>query len=307
MNKLLFCILLIAMVAWANPSAKWSAFNFDNSFFEVDTSKYCSIDTVLINCMNGSGLAYYSSLDTNFAVFFYAKSKALIKGTQDAVSFSYQHNAIQVFRYEFMKWQEWGVLKISKDSAQFLIDTFAPATANAEGTYWIKHECLNDISLCDVQVEWGSLTDGSLSSEEAALLPPNKRLLEQESENPGAPTSAPSVADSGSQASAIPESAGAKVDSSADSVQSSSDVADSGAEVAKGDSSAEKTDSLGEGLFVRGRLGGGVAKHIVRGSHYRLFDMNGNFLRSGIWQGSVRHSGVPVVVKFDNGETFVLQ
>lgn len=174
MKNLLLSVLLAVAAIWANPSAKWSAFNFEEGFFGVDTSKYCLIDTTYINCMDGIGLAYYSTLDTNFAVFFYAKSKILVKGTQDAVSFTYQHSAIQVFRYEFMKWQEWGVLDISKDSAQFLIDTFVPDSANAEGTYWIRHECLSDMSLCGVQVEWGG-SSANLSRDEAELLPQQKK------------------------------------------------------------------------------------------------------------------------------------
>ena len=98
MKNLLLSVLLAVAAIWANPSAKWSAFNFEEGFFGVDTSKYCLIDTTYINCMDGIGLAYYSTLDTNFAVVFYAKLKVLVKGTQDAVSFTYQHSAIQVFR-----------------------------------------------------------------------------------------------------------------------------------------------------------------------------------------------------------------
>lgn len=121
------------MAVWADPSVYRAKIFIEDGFLDVDTTKYCSIDTVYINCMDGTGLAYYSMLDTNFAVFFYAKSKVLINGTKSAVSFSCQHTISQIFRYEFMKWLEWGLLGISKDSAQFLIDFFVPEESDIAG------------------------------------------------------------------------------------------------------------------------------------------------------------------------------
>lgn len=300
MNKIVFCALFFAAAVWANPSVKWSAFNFDKGFFEADTSKYCVIDTVHINCMDGSGLAYYSMLDTNFAVFFYAKSKALIKGTQDAVSFSYRHNAIQVFRYEFMKWQEWGVLGISKDSAQFLIDKFVPEDADVEGTYWIKPECLEDMSQCRAQVEWGAATDGSLSSAEAALLPEKKILAEQPAVTQSSSSSADAPASQPAESAASESSSSKEVppadESSTDDKSSADDESSSSADASI--DSSKTTILVGDNS---------VQTKFVRGMRYKVFDMNGVFLRSGVWSGSVDSYGYPAILKFANGETLVVR
>ena len=87
--------------------------------------------------------------------------------------------------YEFLKWVEWGIIKMPKDSAQRLMDRIMPESRNLSGTSIVhKKVCDEDLSLCRGTVLWGGGSEG-ISEEYVNRLPQKKILLNAESENPG--------------------------------------------------------------------------------------------------------------------------
>ncbi|MBR4783791.1 MAG: hypothetical protein IK012_00845 [Fibrobacter sp.] len=75
--------------------------------------------------------------------------------------------------------------------------------------------------------------------------------------------------------------------------------------VQQGDSANVTTpDSTEKPLFVlRGAPVGGS----LLGLRYSEFDVNGVFIRSGIWQGSLKATGSTRVVRFENGKTAIFR
>ena len=64
------------------------------------------------------------------------------------------------------------------------------------------------------------------------------------------------------------------------------------------------SDSTDKPLFIsRGAPVGGS----LLGLRYSEFDVNGVFIRSGIWQGSLKATGSTRVVRFENGKTAIFR
>ena len=50
-----------------------------------------------------------------------------------------------------------------------------------------------------------------------------------------------------------------------------------------------------------------MSESVIPGMRYRVFDVNGVFIRSGIWQGSLKTDGSTRIVRFENGKTVILR
>ena len=70
MRPILMSIVFLAASAWSSVNLIWTEFQFEKGYLEVDTAKNCNVDTTYINCSQDRGLAYYSTMDTTFAVLF---------------------------------------------------------------------------------------------------------------------------------------------------------------------------------------------------------------------------------------------
>ena len=92
----------------------------------------------------------------------------------------------EILRYEFIKWVEWGIIVMTKDSAQRLLDRVLPDTLQMNNCH-ISHRkiCDTDPSQCPNWGPYGGGMGGGLSDEEANRLPQKKVLLNAESENSG--------------------------------------------------------------------------------------------------------------------------
>ncbi|MCF0214923.1 MAG: hypothetical protein HUK21_00425 [Fibrobacteraceae bacterium] len=179
--KLLFsCIIFLAALAWSNIFTLSGSIFFEKGYLNIDTTKICDVDTSYINCSLEKGLAYYSTLDTNFAVFSqprFGQIYVAIPSYDIANPAAYSHTITQVIRYEFMKWQEWGFFDLTRDSAQHLIDRILPESENMNNRN-ISHKkvCDTDPSQC---LGWGAYGGGSgISDEEASRLPQKKYQID---------------------------------------------------------------------------------------------------------------------------------
>jgi len=100
---------------------------FGLNYIAFNFGKTCSLN--YINCVTDEygplyGFAYYSTLDTNFAVFVnvYA-SRITIFNVHTGPFFEERSVSLsQILKQEFINLQEWDVVNISKDSASHLID-----------------------------------------------------------------------------------------------------------------------------------------------------------------------------------------
>lgn len=185
--KLLFaCIAFLAAFAWSNVNLVWTSFQFQKGYLEIDSAKVCNVDTTYVNCLQDKGLVYYSTLDTSYIVVFkplITKIELYKVLSQNEMPMT-EDKLAKVLRYEFMKWQEWGIIKMAKDSAQRLMDRIMPETANLSGTSFVyKKVCDEDPSQCRGTVFWGG--SESIPEEYVNRLPQKKVLLNAESENPG--------------------------------------------------------------------------------------------------------------------------
>jgi len=183
--KLVFaCVAFLAALAWSSIfNTPGGGFVFEKGYLNIDTTKTCNVDTSYINCSLEKGLAYYSTLDTNFAVFAQPRF-ASIHVVTPLPSATYSHTITQVLRYEFMNWVDWGFIDLTRDSAQRLIDRILPESENMENlSVYYKKICDTDPSQCQ---NWGPYGGGSgVSDEDANRLPQKKVLLNAESVNPG--------------------------------------------------------------------------------------------------------------------------
>ena len=181
------CILFLAVLAWSNPSILSTQLRFENGYLNIDTTKSCNVDTTYINCSLEKGLAYYSSLDTGYAVFFEPSiAKIQIFKYPPAQENLFATNKLdQVLRYEFLKWVEWGIVKMPKDSALHLMDWMLGSDGVDIGGLSIvyKRVCDVDPSQCRGERVWGG-SEG-IPEEYVNRLPQKKVLLSAESENPG--------------------------------------------------------------------------------------------------------------------------
>ena len=187
MKLLSSCIVFLAALAWSNMFNVSGGILFEKGYLNIDTTKTCNVDTSYINCSLEKGLAYYSTLDTNFAVFAqprFASLHVAIPRTDIAASAANSHTITQVLRYEFMNWVEWGFIDLTKDSAQRLIDRLLPESENMENRS-INHKkvCDTDPSQCPNWGPYGGGSGGGISDEEANRLPQKKVLLNNESGN----------------------------------------------------------------------------------------------------------------------------
>lgn len=163
MRAILCCILFLACLAWSDVNLIWTQFQFEKGYLEVDTAKICNVDTTYINCTQNKGLAYYSTLDTGYAVLFnplITKAqifKYLNENEQSDAAAGKSVQITAVLRYEFMKWQEWGIIKMTKDSAQRLLDRILPESRDIQGRTIIHKKVCDEESpsSCQGELLWG--------------------------------------------------------------------------------------------------------------------------------------------------------
>ena len=193
MRPILMSIVFLAASAWSSVNLIWTEFQFEKGYLEVDTAKICNVDTTYINCSQDRGLAYYSTMDTTFAVLFnplitrVQLFKSLNVDEQRQAAAGYDFKMTAVLRYEFMKWQEWGIIKMTKDSAQRLLDRILPEARDVQGRKIIHKKVCDEemISACQGEILWGGSGSPSFSEDDVARLPQKKVLLNAESKDPG--------------------------------------------------------------------------------------------------------------------------
>ena len=186
MKFLFACFLFLVVSAWSNVNLVWTHFQFQKGYLEIDSAKVCNVDTTYVNCMQDKGLVYYSTLDTSYIVVFnplITKIELYKVLSNDEMPMT-EDKLAKVLRYEFMKWQEWGIIKMTKDSAQRLMDRIMPESSNLSGSYFVyKKVCDEDPSQCRATVYWGG--SESIPEEYVNRLPQKKVLLSDEPVNPG--------------------------------------------------------------------------------------------------------------------------
>lgn len=193
MKPILLCVVFLAASAWSSVNLIWTEFQFEKGYLEVDTAKICNVDTTYINCSQDRGLAYYSTMDTTFAVLFnplitrVQLFKSLNVDEQRQAAAGYDFKMTAVLRYEFMKWQEWGIIKMTKDSAQRMLDRILPEARDVQGRKIIHKKVCDEemISACQGEILWGGSGSPGLTEDDVSRLPQKKVLLNAESENPG--------------------------------------------------------------------------------------------------------------------------
>ena len=184
MKPILLCIVFLAALAWSNIFSIDAGISFEKGYLDIDTTKTCNVDTSYINCSLEKGLAYYSTLDTAVAVFFMPRiAKASVYALQSNPN---TRSLTEILRYEFIKWVEWGIIVMTKDSAQRLLDRILPDSLQMNNRHILhKKVCDTDPSQCPNWGPYGGGLGGGISDEEAARLPQKKVLLNAESVNPG--------------------------------------------------------------------------------------------------------------------------
>ena len=277
MKAVLACVVFLAASAWSDVNLIWTQFQFEKGYLEVDTAKICNVDTTYINCSLDKGLAYYSTMDTSFAVLFNPLItkvqifKYLNEEERKEVAAGRGVKLTAVLRYEFMKWQEWGIIKMTKDSAQRLLDRILPESRDVQGRKIIHKKVCDEemISACQGEILWGGSGLPDVSEEDMARLPQKKVLADTSAKTPVGeqPKDSASVQQSGSADVTTPDS-------------------------------TDKPLFISRGAPVDGSL---------LGLRYSEFDVNGVFIRSGIWQGSLKATGSTRVVQFENGKTAIFR
>ena len=276
MKLISMCILLLVASAWSNIFSIDAGISFEKGYLDIDTTKTCNVDTSYINCSLEKGLAYYSTLDTAVAVFFMPRiAKASVYALQSNPN---TRSLTEILRYEFIKWVEWGIIVMTKDSAQRLLDRVLPDTLQMNNCHIIhKKVCDTDPSQCPNWGPYGGGSSSGLSDEEAARLPQKKVLAE---------SSTPVPADTSAKTPVGEQPTDSVVAQPNDSV------------------GVTTPDSTDKPLFIsRGAPVGGS----LLGLRYSEFDVNGVFIRSGIWQGSLKATGSTRIVRFSNGKTAIFR
>ena len=184
MKQVFAIVVFLAVSAWSNIFSIDAGISFEKGYLDIDTTKTCNVDTSYINCSLEKGLAYYSTLDTAVAVFFMPRiAKASVYALQSNPN---TRSLTEILRYEFIKWVEWGIIVMTKDSAQRLLDRILPDSLQMNNRQILhKKVCDTDPSQCPNWGPYGGGLGGGISDEEAARLPQKKVLLSAESENPG--------------------------------------------------------------------------------------------------------------------------
>lgn len=296
MKPILMCIVFLAASAWSSVNLIWTEFQFEKGYLEVDSAKICNVDTTYVNCSLDKGLAYYSTMDTSFAVLFnplITKAqifKYLNEEEQKEAALGNNFKITSVLRYEFMKWQEWGIIKMTKDSAQRLLDRILPEARDVQGRKIVhKKVCDEETpSACQGEILWGGSDSPGFSEEDVSRLP-QKKILAESAEPAPADTSAKDPV--GEQPKDTSASVGKQPADTSASVGDSS--------VAAADSSEKSLRIFDPATFM--------AESVVPGMRYRVFDLNGVYLYDGTWLGSFKAQGKPVLVRFENGQTAVFR
>ena len=182
MKLLLACVTFLAAFAWSNIFSIDAGISFEKGYLDIDTTKTCNVDTSYINCSLEKGLAYYSTLDTAVAVFFMPRiAKASVYALQSNPN---TRSLTEILRYEFIKWVEWGIIVMTKDSAQRLLDRILPDSLQMNNRHILhKKVCDTDPSQCPNWGPYGGGLSSGLSDEDAARLP-QKKILADTSEKP---------------------------------------------------------------------------------------------------------------------------
>ena len=182
MKFIFACFLFLAVSAWSNIFSIDAGVSFEKGYLEIDTTKTCNVDTSYINCSLEKGLAYYSTLDTAVAVFFMPRiAKASVYALQSNPN---TRSLTEILRYEFIKWVEWGIIVMTKDSAQRLLDRILPDSLQMNNRHILhKKVCDTDPSQCPNWGPYGGGLSSGLSDEDAARLP-QKKILADTSEKP---------------------------------------------------------------------------------------------------------------------------
>ena len=296
MKPILMCIVFLAASAWSSVNLIWTEFQFEKGYLEVDTAKICNVDTTYINCSQDRGLAYYSTMDTTFAVLFnplitrVQLFKSLNVDEQRQAAAGYDFKMTAVLRYEFMKWQEWGIIKITKDSAQRLLDRILPESRDVQGRKIIHKKVCDEemLSACQGEILWGGSGSPSFSEEDIARLPQKKILAE---------SAEPAPADSSAK-----DPVGEQPKDTSASV--GKQPADTSASVSDSLGAAADTSEKSLRIFDPATF---MAQSVMPGMRYRVFDLNGVYLYDGRWQGIFKAQGKPVLVRFENGQTTVFR
>ena len=182
MKLLLACVVFLAASAWSNIFSIDAGISFEKGYLDIDTTKTCNVDTSYINCSLENGLAYYSTLDTAVAVFFMPRiAKASVYALQSNPN---TRSLTEILRYEFIKWVEWGIIVMTKDSAQRLLDRILPDSLQMNNRHILhKKVCDTDPSQCPNWGPYGGGLSSGLSDEDAARLP-QKKILADNFEKP---------------------------------------------------------------------------------------------------------------------------
>ena len=182
MRPILMSIVFLAASAWSNIFSIDAGISFEKGYLDIDTTKTCNVDTSYINCSLEKGLAYYSTLDTAVAVFFMPRiAKASVYALQSNPN---TRSLTEILRYEFIKWVEWGIIVMTKDSAQRLLDRILPDSLQMNNRHILhKKVCDTDPSQCPNWGPYGGGLGSGLSDEDAARLP-QKKVLADTSEKP---------------------------------------------------------------------------------------------------------------------------
>lgn len=138
MKNVLILIFFFAIILFADEIEKPESnirvgtdLKFDKGYISLDFGESCSKS--FINCIDSiyiwdsttifTGIAYYSTLDTNYAVFVNFEENEIIMHRISCRSQSVNDLPVKdILRNEFLKLQEWGVVQLTKDSAEHLID-----------------------------------------------------------------------------------------------------------------------------------------------------------------------------------------
>ena len=186
MKQVFAFVIFLAVSAWSSVNLIWTEFQFEKGYLEVDSAKICNVDTTYINCSQDRGLAYYSTMDTTFAVLFnplitrVQLFKSLNVDEQRQAAAGYDFKMTAVLRYEFMKWQEWGIIKMTKDSAQRLLDRILPESRDIQGRKIVHKKVCDEESLsaCQGEILWGGSGSPDFSEDDVARLPQKKILAD---------------------------------------------------------------------------------------------------------------------------------
>lgn len=301
MRTALFCSLFFVALAWSNIFTVSGSLAFERGYLNIDTTKTCNVDTTYINCSMEDGLAYYSTLDTAFAVFFQPRYATGVVTTPSPFTntVNYSHTFTEVMRYEFMNWVEWGIVVMDKDSAKRLLDRVLPESVNI-GSCSIVHKkvCDDDPSLCNpLDMCFGGGAGGGVSDEQASRLPTKKFQIDTDAslqtpqdtsgKNPVTESPKDTSGATGDTLSAVGDTSGSAADTSAAGALTG-------------------VDSLGNPLRLFETVAP-AAELVKLGTRYRVFDVNGVYLYEGRWQGNFSAQRKPVIVRFANGQSKVFR